>query len=70
MAGWGEDPVLEELRSLVVAGWQVVSIDDEYETPDGPADRVVVRSGDVEREFVSDHLAFHRYVAGLQGETW
>lgn len=70
MAGWGEDPVLEELRTLIVGGWQVVSIDDEYDTPDGPADKVVVTDGEQQREFISDHLAFHRYVAGLQGETY
>lgn len=70
MAGWGEDPILEELRTLVVDGWEVVTVDEDYEGPDGPADRVVVSSGDETREFVSDHLAFHRYVAGLQGETY
>jgi hypothetical protein len=76
VAGWGDDPILEELRGLIEAGWEVVSIDEDYAGPEGPADRVVVRNGPhgVEgteiREFVSDHLAFHRYVAGLQGETY
>jgi hypothetical protein len=73
VAGWGEDPILEALRTLVVAGWEVVTVDEDFDGPEGPADRVVVRNGGEgaeEREFVSDHLAFHRYVAGLQGETY
>ena len=72
MAGWGDDPILEELRTLIEEGWEVVSIEEEVDTDDGPADRVVIRPGDdgQVREFVSDHLAFHRYVTGLQGETY
>lgn len=89
MAGWGDDPILEELRTLIEDGWEVVSIEEDVDTDDGPADRVVIRQvpGDVpgaapgaatggapgraeQREFVSDHLAFHRYVTGLQGETY
>ena len=72
MAGWGDDPILEELRTLIEEGWEVVSIEEDVDTDDGPADRVVIRpTGDGEvREFVSDHLAFHRYVTGLQGETY
>ncbi len=70
MAGWGEDPVLEELRGLVEDGWEVTEIEEDVDGPDGPADRVVVRKGDASRELISDHLAFHRYVAGLQGEPY
>ena len=71
MAGWGDDPILEELRTLIEEGWEVVSIEEDVDTDDGPADRVVIRPADGEpREFVSDHLAFHRYVTGLQGETY
>ena len=71
MAGWGDDPVLEQLRTLIEDGWEVVSIEEDVDTDDGPADRVVIRPADGEpREFVSDHLAFHRYVTGLQGETY
>ena len=70
MAGWGDDPILEELRNLIEAGWEVATIEEDFPTDDGPADRVVVRNGGDEREFVSDHLAFHRYVAGLQGEDY
>ncbi|MGH2704130.1 MAG: hypothetical protein ACRDJ4_03270 [Actinomycetota bacterium] len=70
MAGWGDDPVLEELRGLVEEGWQVVEIQEDAAGPEGLADRVVVERADERREFVSDHLAFHRYVAGLKGETY
>jgi hypothetical protein len=56
---------------LIEEGWEVVSIEEDVDTDDGPADRVVIRPADGEpREFVSDHLAFHRYVTGLQGETY
>ena len=70
MAGWGDDPILEELRTLVEAGWEVVTVEEDVETEDGPADRVVIGNGAEEREFVSDHLAFHRYVTGLQEEAF
>jgi hypothetical protein len=66
VAGWGDDPILEELRTLVDEGWEVVEVEEDVETDEGPADRIVVRSGEHRREFVSDHLAFHRYVTGLQ----
>jgi hypothetical protein len=66
VAGWGDDPILEELRTLVDEGWEVVEVEEDVETDEGPADRIVVRSGENQREFVSDHLAFHRYVTGLQ----
>lgn len=72
MAGWGDDPILEELRGLIESGWEVVSVEEDVEGPAGIADRVVVRDGPdgEQREFSSDHLAFHRYVTGLQGETY
>lgn len=70
MAGWGDDPALEELRRLVEEGWEVVEIEEDVEGPEGRADRIVVRKEGQSREFVSDHLAFHRYVAGLKGETY
>jgi len=72
LAGWGDDPILEELRTLIEAGWEGVRIGEEVDTCAGTCDRVVIRPGDdgQVREFVSDHLAFHRYVTGLQGETY
>lgn len=70
MAGWGDDPTLEELRRLIEEGWEVVEIEEDVPGPEGRADRVVVGKGGETREFVSDHLAFHRYVAGLKGEPY
>lgn len=71
MAGWGDDPTLEELRALIESGWEVLEIQEDIEGPEGgPADRVVVTKDGETREFRSDHLAFHRYVAGLKGETY
>ncbi|CAN5558121.1 MAG: hypothetical protein ACR2JF_07085 [Iamia sp.] len=62
MAGWGDDPVLAELRTLVYEeGWRPMSVTDstagdtvEVEGPDGQR-----------RSFASDHIAFHRFVEGL-----
>lgn len=71
MAGWGDDPTLDELRNLIEQGWEVIEIQEDVEGPEGgPADRVVVGKDKERKEFVSDHLAFHRYVAGLKGETY
>lgn len=71
MAGWGDDPTLDELRKLIEAGWEVAKIEEDIPGPEGgPADRVVVTKDGETREFISDHLAFHRYVAGLKGETY
>lgn len=74
MAGWGDDPELERLRSLIEAGWVVEDILEDPSAPGGPSDTVRLRKGDETVEVTSDHLAFHRYVEGLQedmrrGET-
>jgi hypothetical protein len=62
MAGWGDDPVLAELRTLLYDdGWRPVEVTD---APTG--DTVVVESPEGERRtFASDHIAFHRFVEGL-----
>ena len=65
MAGWVADPSLAELRQHVADGWRPVRITEDRDTPGGPHDVVTVRKGDEEREFRSEHLAFHRYVEGL-----
>lgn len=70
MAGWGDDPTLDELRTLIEQGWEVLEIEEDVSGPEGRADRVVVGKEGEKREFISDHLAFHRYVAGLKGETY
>ena len=65
MAGWGDDPVSEELRTAISDGWQVVRIHEDRETPGGPFDVVTVEKDGEQKEYTSDHLAFHRYVEGL-----
>ena len=65
MAGWGDDPVLAELRDHITDGWEPVKLTEDRESEGGPYDVVTVRKDDEEKEFKSDHLAFHRYVEGL-----
>ena len=62
MAGWGDDPKLEELRMLIYEdGWQPVSLRETRE-----ADTVTVEKDGERREVTSDHIAFHRFVEGLK----
>ncbi len=62
MAGWGDDPTLAELRTLVYEdGWEPDSVVD---STDG--DTVVVEKYGARRTFSSDHIAFHRFVEGLK----
>jgi hypothetical protein len=62
MAGWGDDPTLAELRTLVYEdGWEPISVVD---STDG--DTVVVEKDGEQRTFSSDHIAFHRFVEGLK----
>ena len=65
MAGWGDDPVMADLQSAIAEGWAPVEVREDTQTPGGPFDVVKVRKDGEEREFRSDHLAFHRYVEGL-----
>ncbi len=65
MAGWGDDPVLQDLQRHVADGWTPVEIREDRETPGGPYDVVVVERAGERKEFRSDHLHFHRYVEGL-----
>ncbi len=60
MAGWGDDPVLEELRALLADGWTAVTVAETRQ-----ADTVTVERGGERRELASDHIAFHRFVEGL-----
>jgi hypothetical protein len=64
MAGWGDDPVMAQLQSAIADGWEPVAIREEREGSDS-FDVVTARKDEEEREFRSDHLAFHRYVEGL-----
>jgi hypothetical protein len=62
MAGWGDDPVLDELRTLVYEqGWTPVAIDETRER-----DTVTVEKDGGQRQLSSDHIAFHRFVEGLK----
>ena len=63
MAGWGDDPELAELRTLVYEeGWTPTSV---TENP-GSVDTVVVEKDGEQRTFSSDHIAFHRFVEGVK----
>ena len=64
MAGWGDDPVMSELIEALAGGWQPVTIREEREGSTS-FDVVTVRKDGEDREFRSDHLAFHRFVEGL-----
>ena len=64
MAGWGDDPVMAELVQAISEGWEPVAIREERHGTDS-FDVVTARKDAEEREFRSDHLAFHRYVEGL-----
>jgi hypothetical protein len=68
MAGWGDDPELDRLRSLIDDGWEVTEIIEDAGAPGGPTDTVkLTKDGDTE-QCSSDHLAFHRYAEYLREE--
>lgn len=62
MAGWGDDPQLAELRTLVYEdGWTPTAV-----TESSQADTVTVEKDGESRTFTSDHIAFHRFVEGVK----
>lgn len=63
MAGWGDDPVLDELRRLIAEGWVPVAV-----RIDRTSDSVTLERAGERRELTSDHIAFHRFVEGLKEE--
>ncbi|HVM41439.1 MAG TPA: hypothetical protein VM618_11750 [Acidimicrobiia bacterium] len=63
MAGWGDDPQLEELRTLIDDGWSPVGV--TIGSGSDAVDMVTVERDGERREVSSDHIAFHRYVEGL-----
>ncbi len=65
MAGWGDDPVMAELQAAIADGWEPVEVRDERDSTGTSFDVVTVRKDGEDKEFRSDHLAFHRYVEGL-----
>ena len=68
MAGWGDDPELERLRSLIADGWTVTEITEDRDAPGGPMDSVMLTKDGETTTCTSDHLAFHRFVEGLREE--
>lgn len=68
MAGWGDDPELEELRRLIYEdGWEPVRA--TIGTGPQATDTVTVRKGDETKAITSDHIAFHRFVEGLREDN-
>ena len=64
MAGWGDDPTLDELRRLIQDdGWRPVAVSETR-----AADTVTVEKDGERRELTSDHIAFHRFMEGLREE--
>lgn len=62
MAGWGDDPLLAELRALIYEeGWTPIEVTDST-----AGDTVVVEKDGEQRTFSSDHIAFHRFVEGVK----
>ena len=64
MAGWGDDPVMAELQLAIADGWQPMRISEDSASGES-FDIVTVEKEGEEKEFRSDHLAFHRFVEGL-----
>src|SRR5204863_8196099 len=63
VAGWGDDPQLAELRTLVYEdGWTPVSVAEGA----GSVDTVVIEKDGEQKTFSSDHIAFHRFVEGVK----
>jgi hypothetical protein len=62
MAGWGDDPKLAELRSLIADdGWTPVKVVETREQ-----DTVTIEKDGERRDIASDHIAFHRFVEGIK----
>jgi hypothetical protein len=65
MAGWGDDPVMAELQQALADGWNPVRVAEDRDSTGTAFDVVTVEKEGEQRDFRSDHLAFHRYVEGL-----
>ena len=62
MAGWGDDPMLDDLRTHIYEdGWTPVAVAETREH-----DTVTVEKDGERKDFRSDHIAFHRFVEGLK----
>jgi hypothetical protein len=60
---------MAELQAAIFDGWSPVRVSEERDSTGTAFDVVTVSKDGEEREFRSDHLAFHRYVEGLM-EDW
>jgi hypothetical protein len=56
------------MRTLIEEGWSVVGIAEDPSAPGGPSDTVTLEKDGETTVCTSDHLAFHRYVEGLEEE--
>lgn len=65
MAGWGDDPVMAELQQALSDDWKPIRVTEDRDSTGTAFDVVTVEKDGEERDFRSDHLAFHRYVEGL-----
>jgi hypothetical protein len=64
MAGWGDDPALEQLRALIYEqGYVPVDVRETREK-----DTVTVEKDGDRQVIESDHIAFHRFVEGIKEE--
>ena len=68
MAGWGDDPVMAELQGAIADGWTPVGLREERDATGTSFDVVTAEKDGAQREFRSDHLAFHRFVEGLMDD--
>jgi hypothetical protein len=64
VAGWGDDPVMAELQQAIADGWMPTRVGEEKSGGES-FDVVTVSKDGEDKEFRSDHLAFHRFVEGL-----
>jgi hypothetical protein len=65
VAGWGDDPVMAELQQALADGWNPIRVTEDRDSTGTAFDVVTVEKDGEQRDFRSDHLAFHRYVEGL-----
>jgi hypothetical protein len=56
---------MAELISAIDEGWKPTRVREERDSTGTAFDVVFVEKDGQEKEFRSDHLAFHRYVEGL-----
>jgi hypothetical protein len=53
------------LQQAISEGWKPVRVTEDRDSTGTAFDVVTVENDGEEKEFRSDHLAFHRYVEGL-----